>query len=306
MNKTYRYAFLAILCWSSVSTAFKLSLDFLSPLGLLLFSSLSASIFLGIVFFAQGHHRRQTQSFMRNLRVSLLSGFLNPFLYYLVLFEAYNRLQAQEAQVLNYTWAIVLSIMAAIFFKQKFGKLDLLALMVSFMGVVVIATKGRILSMSFTDPVGTGLAVASSLIWASYWLLNMNDKRELVPRLFYNFVAGSTLIGIHLVGLMMTGYRPLIFIGNKLSSSWGLVGAVYVGIFEMGLTFILWNKALSLTDKTSKIANLIFLTPFISLMFIAVLLKESISITTLLGLALIISGNMIQQIRKGRQTLLDS
>jgi drug/metabolite transporter (DMT)-like permease len=156
--------------------------------------------------------------------------------------------------------------------------------------------------MRFTDPLGTGLAVASSLIWASYWLMNMNDKRELVPRLFYNFMAGSMLVGLYIAVMSIMGYRPIICLGNKLSSSWGLLGAAYVGVFEMGLTFILWNKALSLTDNTSKIANLIFLTPFLSLVFIALVLKESIHISTLLGLLLIICGNMMQKIGKKQQT----
>ena len=38
-------------------------------------------------------------------------GFLNPFLYYVVLFKAYDLLPAQEAQPLNYTWAITLAIL---------------------------------------------------------------------------------------------------------------------------------------------------------------------------------------------------
>ena len=35
------------------------------------------------------------------------SGFLNPFLYYIILFKAYSLLPAQEALSLNYTWPLV-------------------------------------------------------------------------------------------------------------------------------------------------------------------------------------------------------
>ena len=41
----------------------------------------------------------------RDWQQSLLPGLLNPCLYYLVLFKAYELLPAQQAQALNYSWA---------------------------------------------------------------------------------------------------------------------------------------------------------------------------------------------------------
>ena len=61
-------------------------------------------------------------------------GFLNPFLYYLVLFEAYDRLPAQEAQPLNYMWPIVVVILSAPLLKQPIGRVSLAGIAVSFFG----------------------------------------------------------------------------------------------------------------------------------------------------------------------------
>jgi drug/metabolite transporter (DMT)-like permease len=81
----------------------------------------------------------------------------------------------------------------------------------------------------------------------------------------------------------------------KIPEFYGLAGAAYIGIFEMGLTFFLWLKALSLSSNTAKVSNLIFLSPFISLIIISLILKETITHSTVIGLILIISGILIQR-----------
>ena len=75
----------------------------------------------------------------------------------------------------------------------------------------------------------------------------------------------------------------------------GLGAAIYVGFFEMGFTFLFWLKAMQSAESTSKIANLIFISPFISLIFIYLLLDEQIYISTVVGLTTIIFGLIIQQ-----------
>jgi drug/metabolite transporter (DMT)-like permease len=86
-------------------------------------------------------------------------------------------------------------------------------------------------------------------------------------------------------------------LGSLFDSPWqALAGGFYVGVFEMGLAFILWLKAMKLAENTARIANLIFISPFLSLMLISVLLNEVILSSTLIGLCLIIAGLVLQQI----------
>ncbi|MDP2173363.1 MAG: DMT family transporter [Candidatus Cloacimonadaceae bacterium] len=293
-RSAYIYAILAVIAWSSVSTAFKLSLKFLTPLGLLLFSSLTASIFLVLINWSNGRNESgDRHGFYTNIKLSLLPGFLNPFLYYLVLFYAYDRLRAQEAQVLNYTWAIVLAVMSIIILKERFRVRDIVALLISFGGVILISSRGSFIGMKFDNPLGSILALSSSLIWASYWIMNMRDARPPVCKLMYNFLCGSIFIVFNTLVRAVIGGGELF-----VQSPVGLVfvlGAVYVGIFEMGLTFVLWLKALERSKSTSMISNLIFVTPFISLLFIALILKESIHPATFVGLVIIIGSNAIQR-----------
>lgn len=289
-QKSYIYALGSIFAWSTVSTAFKLALLELSPLGLLLISSLVATAFLAIAgWYDKG---ACCSEIFPNLAKSALAGFLNPFLYYVILFTAYSRLRAQEAQSLNYTWAIVLSVLMVIFMRQKFRIKDFVALLVSFVGVLVISTQGRLLSLEFDDPLGTSLALSSSLVWALYWIVNLRDNRPNLQKLFYNFLVGSLFIAAYLIISSTDLFLPAANI------SVGVLWGIWIGIFEMGLTFLLWLKALQLTENAAKISNLIFLTPFISMLFIAGILHESIHPATILGLILIVFSNMLQKLKQ--------
>jgi len=290
---SYLFAALAILAWSSVSTAFKIALRQLTPIGLLVISSATASVLLCI--YKALSRSKPRLSRWENFKLSLCPALLNPFLYYLILFEAYSRLRAQEAQALNYTWAIVLSVFSVILLKERFRLKDMIALVISFCGVIVISTKGRVWDLHFDDAFGTALAAGSSIIWALYWIINMRDKRNTIDKLSGNFFLGFVFVSV----LAIIGRMQLMHPEGRMLPA--LLAGIYVGIFEMGLTFVLWMKALQTSENTAKVANLIFITPFLSLLFIRFALSESIHVATIIGLCLIIASNLLQKLELRRK-----
>ena len=70
----------------------------------------------------------------------------------------------------------------------------------------------------------------------------------------------------------------------------------------MGLTFVLWISALRLSRNTAQVSGLIFLAPFLSLVWIHQVLGEAIHPSTLVGLVLIVGGIILVQ----RATRVDS
>jgi len=218
---------------------------------------------------------------------SALLGFLNPYLYYLVLFKAYSLLKAQIAQPLNYTWPIVLSLLSVPLLKKKIKFINLLSLLISFTGVIIISTEGNFLKLEIKNPSGVFLAISSSLIWALYWIYNIRDKREESVKLTFNFFFGSIYI---LITQILTG-------SLKFPPLKGLMGSIYIGTFEMGITFFIWLLALKKSKNIALTSNIIYLSPFISLFLIHIFVGEKILLSTFLGLILIISGIILN--RKG-------
>jgi hypothetical protein len=80
----------------------------------------------------------------------------------------------------------------------------------------------------------------------------------------------------------------------------GILAAVYVGVFEMGITFLFWLKALKMAETTDKVSNLVYLAPFLSLVFVHFILHEPVYYTTPVGLLLIICGIWLQNRKLSR------
>lgn len=281
-------ALVAVGLWSTVATAFKLSLRYLDPFQLLAYASMFATLVLVLGVWMRGqlaelwpHFRQQPQLFM-------LLGLLNPFIYYLVLFQAYDLLPAQQAQSINYTWAITLGLLSIPFLHRPYGLRDGLGALLGYSGVVIIATRGDLLSLNLDSPPGVALALLSTLIWAMYWILNTRMEADPLPGLSLCF----------LCGLPFTMAACAVFSGLAPLTTPGLLGAAYVGLFEMGITYVIWLMALKAAPNIARISNLIFLSPFLSLILISTVLDEAIVPATLAGLALVLTGTLVQQLRR--------
>ena len=165
----------AVLLWSTVATAFKLTLQEFSPVQMLAVATIVSAGVLLILCLIQKKGQQIIRTFISKPYYYLLLGLINPLAYYLILFKAYDLLPASQAQSINYSWAITLTLMAAIFLGQKVRKQDWVACSISYIGVIVIATQGDIVGLQFDSPMGVSLALLSTLLWAGYWILNTKN-----------------------------------------------------------------------------------------------------------------------------------
>jgi len=284
-KKAYIYALSAVLFWSTMSSAFKITLRFINFDELLFWSALFGFIFLGLYKLLVTGFEKTCFS-PRALLSSALMGAFNPFLYYLVLFKSYSLLEAQIAGTLNYVWPIFLVLFSILFLKQKIPLKAILSLVVSFTGIVIIITGGNLKSLHINSTTGMLLALLSALFWASYWVLNMKDTRNETSKIWLNLFFGLIYVSVY-----------YLFTQKRLSlpSPGGLLGSLYIGIFEMSLTFVIWLKALNNSSDTAKVSNIIFLSPFIALFWINNAVGESIRLSTFAGLFFIVAGIIMQQ-----------
>ena len=275
----------AVMLWSTVATAFSLSLQYLTPLQLVTLATFFSWCFFAIRLSAPERWSALRVTSAKARATGLLVGWLNPGLYYLVLFAAYDRLPAQEAMAINYSWGITLALLAAPLLRQRLSSGALLAACISYSGIVVIATRGAPLSLDFAQPLGVGLALLSTLLWSLYWVINTRLSLDPEVNLFLNFSGALPLL-----------LALLWWSGTPFPALWqGWAGGLYVGLFEMGLAFVLWMGAMRATNSTLRISSLIFLSPPLSLVLIWVIAGEPVKATTLIGLMLILFGLWLQR-----------
>jgi drug/metabolite transporter (DMT)-like permease len=289
-RKATLFGLSAVFFWSTVATAFKLALRHVDHYQLLFLANVFSLVSLGLVLVVQKKGHLLLCATGRQLRLSFGLGLINPFIYYLILFKAYDLLPAQVAQPINFTWALALSWLSVPLLKQKVGWRHGLAGLICYFGVVVLATGGDLATFKVANPLGVGLALGSTVLWALYWIGNTKSDLDPVAGLFLGFAFALPFV---------TG-AVLIFSDLRFGLA-GLLSGAYVGAFEMGFTFVLWLTALRLTDSTARIANLIFLAPFLSLLFIHFVLGEHVVPATIIGLVLIVGGLLLQSTGGSRQ-----
>ncbi|MGI2025875.1 DMT family transporter [Endozoicomonas acroporae] len=284
-SKACFYALATALLWSTIATAFKIALKYLDPWQLVFWSVATSTTLLTIIVMIQGKAGLVVSQFQQSSGLFLALGLLNPFLYHVALFGAYDLLPAQQAQALNYSWPMALTLLAVPLLGKKLSLTSLLCCLLAYGGVLLICTRGELESLNFASPIGVILALSSTIIWALYWLLNTRREGDPVVGLLICFLCG--LPWIIAATALFSDFWPI--------ASEGLATATYVGLIEMGFAYILWLKALKLADHTAMVSNISYLSPFLSLIFIANILGESIYPATYAGLIMIIVAVLAQQ-----------
>ncbi|MCK4749846.1 MAG: DMT family transporter [Bacteroidales bacterium] len=285
-RKAFILALLAVIFWSTSPTAFKLGLGYQDSYQLLTGASITSVVVLGLIILLQGHQRKILALGWRDLGFSAIMGFMNPVAYYLILFKAYTILPAQVAQPLNMVWPIVLVLISIPLLRQGISWKSIGAMILSFSGVVVVSLQGGTGGQDPENRLGIILALSTSVIWASYFIYNTRNKKDPVIRLFLNFLFAS--VYLLLGGLLKEQVLP--------GSTEGWLAAIYVGIFEMGITFVLWLTAMQYAPTTDRISNLVYIAPFLNLFIVNQVLEEKIFLTTVYGIILLVSGIVIQNL----------
>ena len=284
MNRNTRailLALMAVLSWSTVATAFKVALTYLTHFEMLLIASLTSVLVFTLTLTIQGKWHMVRRLSSKLWKELAFQGFLNPAAYYLILFKAYDMLPAQVAQPVNYAWPIVLLILLAAFAKQPIPSKKYMGMVISMLGVVMISLGTGQLSGMEVPFTGVLLAAISAFFWAGYWMVNNKHKDSIdaIVTLFGSFLCGSLYLIICI---------PVF--GFSIPNLNGLLAGIYVGGFEMAIPFICFGIAIRITSNPALINQLCYLSPFLSLFFIAMVLHEPIVVTTYIGLALIVAG----------------
>lgn len=284
-NKAIVYAAIAVLSWSTVASAFKIALRYLSSFELLLVASCTAFFIFLFTLLARKKWKEVKNLSASQWRWFALLGLLNPVTYYLVLFRAYDLLPAQVAQPVNYSWPILLLILFSLFAGQSIPKIKYVGMLLSLGGVVLISAGTGLSDKLEFSVTGFLLAFLSAFLWAGYWMVS-NKRKEVdaIIALTVTFFFGSAYLLI--ASLWM---EPVVLPIQALLSG------MYVGAFEIGIPFVCFGMAIQLTSNATLVNQMCYLSPFLSLFLIHLVLGEQVVWTTYAGLLLIVVGIIFNQ-----------
>jgi len=283
MKKAYGYAATSILFWSTLATVSKLLLNDFSSLQVLCVSSAFAFLALFLFNLTAGNFKKLRGTYgIKDVLWMSLTGLPGVCIYNLFLYAGTARLLASQAFIINYLWPIMSVLFACLILKERLTLRKGIAFALSFLGVAVVAgeelfsfQKDALLGMLFCVS-----AAVSYGIFTTFTKMRQYDKKI---SMMYAYFATFLLTLIILLG--SGGVRPMGLLP--------ILGFGWNGVFVMALATTAWTIALE-SGATAKISNLAYITPFLSLVWTAIFLKEEIRLLSVLGLCIIVLGILIQ------------
>lgn len=282
-TRSYFNLALCILLWASIPVASKKILAELNNLQMLSYSTVFSALALGALVVGQGKISSMARYSLRDYAHLSWLGFLGAFLYYVLLYGAFANTSAAEGFVLAYSWPILVSLLAVPLLGQKLTPIRLLAIAVSFCGVVMIVTRGRMLEFQMGNLAGNMLALSGALVFALFSILGKRANYDITIATLVYFCSA---LFCALATIAVAGELPLPSL-----SVWGWV--LYNGLLVNGVSYLFWFRALEHGD-TFIVSNLLYLTPVLSLPLVKVFINEPVHMSAVTGLMLIIAGILLQ------------
>jgi len=282
-KEAYFYVLLAVLLWGSTASVGKLLLKDLNSIQIPFFTSIIAFITLLIITFFQKKFDLVKKYKIKDYFYFALMGLIGIFLYYTFFYKALMFSSAQEAFIVNYTWPVFVVVFSFMFKLEKFNLKKIIAILLGFIGVYIVVTKGSFSIDSINNIRGIIFALLGAICYGLFTIFTKKKNYERTTSMMFFYLFAS----IYFLIIILFFYKiPIINVTQ-------FIGLLWLGILTSGLAFLFLQLAYKY-GETAKISNIVFLTPFISLIYIYFLLGEKIIVSSIIGLMIIIAGIVLQ------------
>lgn len=253
-------------------------------------SSFLAFLFLLVVNLKNGTVKEMKHFSVRDYGIIAGLGFIGLFLYSALYYYGLQQLTSQEACILNYLWPMMLVLFSCIILKEKLTLIKGAAMLSSFAGIVILSAGGGRVADG-----NTALGMISCITAAAcYGLFSVLNKKADYNQSIFMMIGWLVVAVCSLVsGLMTETWVPVT------GTRW--LGILWLGVAADAVAYLWWALALKGTENTAKIANLAYLTPFLSLVVSAVFLKERMELRMLIALVFIMGGILLQNLFENRR-----
>lgn len=242
-----------------------------------------------LLLLAQLVERPDWRAVWRRWPLLLVVGMIGAGFYPLLLYTALQHTTAVNASVIAATNPAAIVLAAVVVGQAVAGWRTWVGLLLGLLGVLLVITEGdlgRLLALSFN--VGDLIMLGTVAAWTAYTLIGRRLKLPVLTATAVQVVLVSlTLAPFALVsGLDLPGDGP---------TWWALL---YIAIFPSVVSYACWNLAVPRVSAGTAGTSMNLVTVFVLLL--AALLGQPPTLVQLLGGALVITGVLLTQRRRGR------
>ena len=281
--KTVWKLLFAVFVWGLSFIATKRALIEVSPVVIVFIRQILGILFLAFVII------KQKKSFSVNLKKEKWIIALAA----IACFHLWIQVTGLQWTTASHTGWIVgitpvfMVIMGLVFFNEKITFTQTTGIIISFLGLIFLVSKGDFTSLDFIKNKGDLLIITSSVTWSAYSLASKKATLTLSPVIttFYLFVIVALIIAPFTIN-----QKNISDVVNLSFGGWGSI--LFLGILCSGVAYTLWAQALSEMDA-SRVGAFLYIEPFVTFFGSWFLLNEQISILTLTSGLIIIGGVVI-------------
>jgi len=200
---------------------------------------------------------------------------------------AFRYAPPDEVNVVNYLWPVFLVLFSGPILGERHDGWTWLGVALSFVGAVGILTGWRLRAPSVANLGAYFLASAGAVCWALFSALGKRLRCDkLVDMAFYC-----------LVGAAVFGVALLVHGSEQWPSPPAWARLAFLGAAVNGVAYFLWFEALA-GGPTVVFGNLVFVTPFLALVYLRLFRAAPLRAGVWFSLALIVAGSLISLRRR--------
>ncbi|WP_066165139.1 DMT family transporter [Aliarcobacter cryaerophilus] len=279
------YIALCIFLWSLLGIFVKFAGSNLDHYQYMFYSSIVS--FLSLLVVAIFNKKaKEILSYSKKVLIFLFFlGFLD-FAFYLLLYFGYHNAPSIEVLVIQYTWPIFIVILSLIILKEKFTKRKFFAVLLGFVGVALVITKGDISSFSLNSIDVLLVVMLSAFCFALFSVLSKKVKVNSVNAVMIYFL-GATIYSF----ISMQSFSSFIIPTPK---DW--IAILVNGVLINGISYVFWVKGLQIFDA-SKVAPFTFIIPILSAFFLILVFDEPLLMVYFVGLFFVVLAGLVNSIK---------
>ncbi len=270
--KPYLYALGAVLCWASLPAATGSGLDGLTVAELLFFSFVPAALYL------------VAQEMIISRRVGIpwpgpsltALGLAGIFGYHALYYLALDHAPLVEGAILTTTWSFWIVVFSSLLSTKRMSVPVLAVALVGLLGAGLVVSGGKSLQFDARHLPGYLMALGCGLIWSSFSVALSRLKPT------HDYMPAFTVLAALFSTLVYAVSAP-----QSLPPARALFSALYLGLVPLGLSFTLWNRAVTGGNMTL-IGYLSYLTPPLAVLLAAVTRGAAVTPHAVIGMAVIL------------------
>ncbi|MBO4288722.1 MAG: DMT family transporter [Lachnospiraceae bacterium] len=288
MKRSLTYGMITVLLWSTMAPVVKVVLGEIPSLEALTVGSVLAFLFLLVLNCAQGRIRKLRDYRPRQFLAMAGLAVIGLFLYHALYYRGLTELTVQEACIANYMWPVMIVVFSMIILKEKMTFVKGQAMLCSFAGVIILSAGGA--GAPGNRLLGLVCCFGAAVLYGLFSVLNKKcDYDQNISMMIFWLV---TAVCSAIAGPLTETWVPI------RGLQW--LGMLWIGIGSNAVAYLLWALALRGVENTAVVANLAYLTPFLSVLLSAIFLKEEIRPRAILALVLIVGGILVQNLWEGK------